>query len=311
LGHARAGRRFNELSPSFESITLNHHDGSNDVVPFYPFKRVNDWKGQSVYQFTSARAYASYYIMHFLYRHGYEPNNFRFDLHPPLMPYYITSEDALALRDNRLNRLMRTAGHPNSSFPAHETNKLQFSGYNADFFAHVYCRQMFYYTGWPMDVIRAVKNYYSIMFLYSARPIWQDYINHNPDLISGQSNNPREWRFWSEDFQAFLRDNDLQPGTEDKYRFVANWLAEGHQMYTVSAGTQQQGETLLSIIFGQSAISYVFWGITLISMALCLFFTVIAVTRSMADLELQRPLGKVIGATNRAMLIFLIVPDNN
>jgi hypothetical protein len=170
---------------------------------------------------------------------------------------------------------------------------------------------MYYYTHWSGGLVRAVKNYYSHMFLYSAKPIWQDYIDHadglaaNPSDTSGKS---AEWGYWDAEFQEFMKANNLLPGTDDMYRFTANWIADGKQMYSVYEESREQGQTLLSMILGQSVISFVFWGITLISFALCMFFTIISVIRSMGDLGLKRPVGKIMGDTGKAMITFLLIP---
>ena len=272
---------------------------------------VDYWKGEEAYRFTSNKDFADYYIAHSLYRNGYEPNGYKFESQPELMPYYISSKEALELnKSNSLNIAMRSmSSRITYGDGSKESDKWQFSGYNSDFFAHVSCRQLYYYTHWSGGLVRSVKNYYSLMFLYSAVPLWKDYINFNEDLaVSPGNGNPRNWSYWTPEFQKFIGDNDLLPGTDDMYRFTASWIAEGKQLQSVYQENQERGETLLSIIMGQSVVSYVFWGITLISAALCLFFTIFAVVRSIGDLGLKRPIGKVMGDAGRAMLTFLLVP---
>ncbi|MCL2637774.1 MAG: hypothetical protein FWD48_05320 [Oscillospiraceae bacterium] len=263
-------------------------DGPNVGVLTRPAK----WKGEDEYRFTSNQDFASYFIAHTLYRNGYEPENYDYRNNHDLLPYYMTQVDAFNLRDNKLNRHFRSNTSPGRG-------RWQFSGYNPEFFAHIQCRQQYYYVEQYGGFVRGVKNYYSIMYLYSAKPLWRDYIDHMEGVKANGT--------WTPEFLEYLKEHDLAPGSEEMYRFVANQIAEGIQIYApvVNSGG---GETLLSILLGQSIISYAFWGITLISAALCLLFTIIAVTRSMGDLELKRPIGKVMGDTAKAMLTFLLIP---
>lgn len=79
---------------------------------------------------------------------------------------------------------------------------------------------------------------------------------------------------------------------------------------TVTEGgvTTTQTTTLIDYFFGQSVVTTVFWGITLISAALCIGFSIVAVVRSMGDLDVKRPVGKILGSVGKAMLTFLIIP---
>ncbi|MCL2078699.1 MAG: hypothetical protein FWH17_02520 [Oscillospiraceae bacterium] len=71
---------------------------------------------------------------------------------------------------------------------------------------------------------------------------------------------------------------------------------------------QTENTTFLEYFFNQPFITRAFWGITLIALALCIGFSIVAVIRSMGDLQQNRPLGKVIGSMGKAMLTFLLVP---
>jgi hypothetical protein len=60
--------------------------------------------------------------------------------------------------------------------------------------------------------------------------------------------------------------------------------------------------------FAQPMIMRAFWGIAMVAMALCIGFAIIAVIRSMGDLEGKKPIGKVLGLTMKSMLTFLLIP---
>ena len=278
-----------------------HYSTRDWLDPGYRY--VKDWKepnANNVYRFTSNQDFAQYYIAKRLYINGYEPSNYDFSKNPDLIPYYMSNEDAFNLTDNRLNEVLRG-----------KYGKWQFGGYKPDFFMHVQCRQQVYYVEATKNLVSAIKNYYSVMALYSAKPIWRDCINNLDGVAHPQrryTHNPNQWEYWTDDFREIMRENNLAPGSEAMYRFTANRMFEGNQLYTSPQESSGEGETLLSILFGQSVISYVFWGVTLISLALCLFFTIIAVSRSVMDLNLRRPVGRIMGDTGKAMLTFLLVP---
>jgi hypothetical protein len=69
-----------------------------------------------------------------------------------------------------------------------------------------------------------------------------------------------------------------------------------------------ESQTIFDIFFNQSVINRALWSVTVISMTLCLGFSIFAVVRSMGDTEQKRPLGAVLGSTVKAMLTFLLVP---
>ncbi len=72
--------------------------------------------------------------------------------------------------------------------------------------------------------------------------------------------------------------------------------------------TNGESDFLLNIFFNNSAVSYVFWGITLLAFAVSLVFGIISVIKSSADLDGKRPVGKVLGSIAKTGLTFLIVP---
>ncbi|MCL2126287.1 MAG: hypothetical protein FWH33_09920, partial [Oscillospiraceae bacterium] len=85
-------------------------------------------------------------------------------------------------------------------------------------------------------------------------------------------------------------------------------IFSGVQDISVTEGGVTRQMNILNYFFGQSVVTRVFWGITIIAAALCLGFSIIAVIRSMGDLDLRRPVGKVMGTVGKSMLTFLIIP---
>ncbi|MCL2455920.1 MAG: hypothetical protein FWD19_00050, partial [Defluviitaleaceae bacterium] len=67
-------------------------------------------------------------------------------------------------------------------------------------------------------------------------------------------------------------------------------------------------DVMFNIFFSHSGISRAFWGITAIALILCVFFTIFAILRSMTDLEVKRPVEKILGQMAKSMLTFLLVP---
>ena len=77
---------------------------------------------------------------------------------------------------------------------------------------------------------------------------------------------------------------------------------------TLGGADAGNGQTIFDFFFNQPVISRAFWGITMISVALCFGFSIFAVIRSMGDMEQKRPLGAIMGSMTKAMLSFLLVP---
>jgi hypothetical protein len=75
-----------------------------------------------------------------------------------------------------------------------------------------------------------------------------------------------------------------------------------------STMTEKRVVTLLEYFIQQPTVSAIFWGITLISIALCLFFAIYEIIRSMGDYELKKPVSKIMGFVGKSMLTFLIIP---
>jgi len=67
-------------------------------------------------------------------------------------------------------------------------------------------------------------------------------------------------------------------------------------------------QTLLEFFFSRAPVTRALWGITLISLALCIGFSIFGVIRSIGDMQQKRPLGAVMNSTIKAMLSFLLVP---
>ncbi|MCL2109108.1 MAG: hypothetical protein FWH20_07170 [Oscillospiraceae bacterium] len=75
----------------------------------------------------------------------------------------------------------------------------------------------------------------------------------------------------------------------------------------VENGVRRQTD-IVNFFFGQTVVMRIFVAITLISAALCLGFSIIAVIRSMGDLDVRKPVGRVLGTVGKSMLTFLIIP---
>jgi hypothetical protein len=83
--------------------------------------------------------------------------------------------------------------------------------------------------------------------------------------------------------------------------------------FEIAAGTavmSYNGEPmkLFDAFFRAPAISAAFWGVTLISFALALFFSIITVVRQASDLKGEKTMGSVLRQIGRTMLMLLIVP---
>ncbi|MCL2500719.1 MAG: hypothetical protein FWE90_10375 [Defluviitaleaceae bacterium] len=85
-------------------------------------------------------------------------------------------------------------------------------------------------------------------------------------------------------------------------------IFSGMQTLPVADGTNGAGQTIFDLFFAQSHVSRAMWGVTLISLAMCLGFAIFATIRSIGDMEAKRPLSAVIGSTGKAMISFLLVP---
>jgi len=163
------------------------------------------------------------------------------------------------------------------------------------FFFHIYRGRGFYIT-------------YKNETFYPAAPIWQDYINHFGTIVDDFSKRTDDPARYTSEFQLWMEENAVEPGSDNMYRLVANSILSGDDLVANQVSTTSTSRTLIEIFIGQNAVSYAFWGITLIAMALCIAFSIVAVIRSMGNLEGKLPLGKTIGGIGKAMLTFLLIP---
>ncbi len=78
---------------------------------------------------------------------------------------------------------------------------------------------------------------------------------------------------------------------------------------TVKVTYNGQRDYLINVFLGNSVISVVFWGITLISVVLCFVFTIIAVARKTLDIggKVKNSIGQIITNSGMAALSFLLV----
>ena len=147
---------------------------------------------------------------------------------------------------------------------------------------------------------------YKLYTYYRASLLWEDFVQNMPGIVGDYSiTNLYDWNRYTDTFQEIMRQNGINPGWGQMYEYVANSLRSGTPM---SPKTETKRYTMLDLFFAQNAVSYAFWGVTLIAMALCIAFSIIAVVRSMGDLQQKRPLGQVVGSIGKAMLTFLLIP---
>ena len=144
--------------------------------------------------------------------------------------------------------------------------------------------------------------------------VWRSFIQQNDSMVRSPSLSYTDRNRYTEAALEIMARSGVQPGSEGMYLAISDALRQQRQD-EFSTGTLRLQETrtnaritLLEYFMGQPAINTVFWGVTIISIALCLGFSIIAVVRSMGDLQQNRPLGKVLGSVGKAMLTFLLVP---
>jgi hypothetical protein len=90
-------------------------------------------------------------------------------------------------------------------------------------------------------------------------------------------------------------------------------IEHSFKMFAGIGDVTYNGKTtnLLSLFVTEnSVLTRAFWLITFLSLALCIVFTIIAVTRSTFDFDFEnkRPVGKILGSAGKAGLTFLIIP---
>jgi hypothetical protein len=173
-----------------------------------------------------------------------------------------------------------------------------------------------YYPGTPMfvnvkywvlhEIPHVNYHMFSLQFYYSVKPLWRAFIDNSPLFIADfdQAKNSRER--YAPEIQALMLQNGIQPGSEQMYEMIADYVNEGRDMSPIRQDLESYN--VMEIFFTNIVITRIFWAVTMIALALCLGFSIFAVMRSMGDSELKRPIGKVLGSTGKAMLIFLTVP---
>jgi hypothetical protein len=204
-------------------------------------------------------------------------------------------ENAVYETDNRMNQLMFSRGYPDF-----EINK-QVSGNN--YANYKYWLSQHRHRGSGLRFI--MHHYLSVQLFYSVKPFWNAYIDTHELYVADSARSISDINRYTEDVQEWMTANNIQPGSEDMYRRLSNLIYEGSRL---SEDKPSEYTTLLNVFIGQRPIVYVFWGITLISAALCFGFTIFAVMRSMGDSNLKLPVGKVMQRFGKAMLTFLLTP---
>ena len=148
------------------------------------------------------------------------------------------------------------------------------------------------------------------LFTYHThRSIWRAQIQSNPTVVQNQSLPYTNMNRYTPLTQRVMAANGVQPGSEGMYRAIER---ESHEQLRQDRGFKPKVETyettILDYFMNHGTVTRVFWGVVLIGIALCLGFSIVAVLRSIGDLQLNRPLGRVIASVGKAMLSFLLVP---
>ncbi|MCL2109106.1 MAG: hypothetical protein FWH20_07160 [Oscillospiraceae bacterium] len=97
------------------------------------------------------------------------------------------------------------------------------------------------------------------------------------------------------------------------YRAFLQVLNYMNMLFDILAGIQPitykgQSMTIYDLFFIASPIAAIYWGTMLIGLALCIGFSIIAVSRRAADLNVQRTMYGTLGEIGRNMLTFLLTP---
>ena len=172
----------------------------------------------------------------------------------------------------------------------------------------------FYEKGWQTGTNKANFKYYmassgfehnhtfSIQLYYEVKPLWQAYIDNSPKYVADKSKAKTDLKRYTPEVQALINEKwGMDPGNDYMYRTIANEINMGRDLNPVVV---ENNVNVLQLFWGQSAISYIFWGITLIAVVLCIGFSIFAVIRSMGDSvgesegegERKRTLGQVVGS---------------
>jgi len=173
---------------------------------------------------------------------------------------------------------------------------------------------------------------------YRAQELWKFFIQNNVDIIANPElpfNNHQRYHndlneklaLWSL-LRNFGHFQYSDYGTDKMYFLIAEMINEGiievrdlsyycmKRDYSPNISPTPvprelvitESVTLLEFFLTNETVTFAFWGITLISIALCIVFSIYEVLRSMGDLEGQKPVSKVLGLAGKSMLTFLIIP---
>ena len=149
-----------------------------------------------------------------------------------------------------------------------------------------------------------------LITLHSHRDIWRDYIQHNDSIVANPSRAYTDSARYTPLAQRVMSSRGVQPGSEAMYAAFVEEMSDlyNYGTYGRDRPTVTTQTTLLEYFMTQSSITRVFWGVVLIGIALCLGFSIVAVIRSMGDLQQNRPISRVLASVGKAMLTFLLVP---
>ncbi|MCL2096093.1 MAG: hypothetical protein FWH10_04230 [Oscillospiraceae bacterium] len=177
-------------------------------------------------------------------------------------------------------------------------------GYDQFKWSQDYFASYKYWVVHQADGIRTI-HFFSIQVFFSVKPLWRASIDNNPTIVADLSRPKSDWGRYTPETQEWMKSNNITPGSERMYeRLVPLLKSEGSPAQSM----KQTQLTLMDIIMGQGVIRYTLLGTTLISLVLCIGCSIFAVLRSMGDLTLKRPLGKVMRSVGTSMMTFLLVP---
>jgi hypothetical protein len=98
-------------------------------------------------------------------------------------------------------------------------------------------------------------------------------------------------------------------------KFLSNTFFIFAGVYNVASrqadGTYEADTFLIQALISEDAIMNTYWVLTFLSAALAMVFTIIAVVRSMSDLDYdpKKSVGRILGRCGKTMLTFLIIPS--
>ncbi|MCL2096410.1 MAG: hypothetical protein FWH10_05835 [Oscillospiraceae bacterium] len=148
---------------------------------------------------------------------------------------------------------------------------------------------------------------FSLQFYFSVKPMWRGYIDNNPKYVADDKKKTDDPARYTEEFLAWMKTHNITPGTEKMYEELSKFINQGRNLGAISADGAWGGN-IINLFFNSSVMNYLFWGMTLIALALCAGCSIAAVVRSTGDYELKRPVGQVVGSIAKTMLTFLLVP---